>query len=204
MRSRTRVALGMEHYTARMHHDLFGSSQSVVHNVFFGLMPDHTTRERMVEAVESLRTSHDPQGRWLKPARYHMTLHFLGTFSELPEDRIAAAIRAADGLRSPAFELLLDRAGSFSGGIGWLGCARAEPPLQQLWEELRQALAREHVATKGHTRFVPHVTVLRDARKAMPEVPIEPIRWPIREMMLIDSQLGDRNEYRALGSWQLK
>ena len=194
----------MKHYTGRMHHDLFGSSQRVVHNVFFGLMPDDTTRERMVEAVEPLRTNHDPQGRWLKPARYHMTLHFLGTFSELPEDRIAAAIRAADGLRSSAFELLLDRAGSFSGGIGWLGCARVEPSLQHLWEELRQVLAREHVATKGHTRFVPHVTVLRDASKSMPDVAIEPIRWPIREVMLIDSQLGDRNEYRPLGSWKLK
>jgi 2'-5' RNA ligase len=73
-----------------------------------------------------------------------------------------------------------------------------------LWEELRQALAREHVATKGHTQFVPHVTVLRDARKSMPDVAIEPIRWPIRGVMLIDSQLGDRNEYRPLGSWKLK
>ena len=204
MRSRTRRRGSMKHYTAHMHHDLFGISQPVVHNVFFGLMPDDTTRERMVEAVKSLRTKHDPQGRWLKPARYHMTLHFLGTFSELPEDRTAAAIRAADGLRSPAFDLLLDRAGSFSGGIGWLGCARVEPLLQQLWDELRQALAREHVVTKGHARFVPHVTVLRDARKPMPDVAIAPIRWPIREVMLIDSQLGDRNEYRSLGSWQLK
>ena len=204
MRSRTRRRRGMKHYTARMHHDLFGRSQSVAHNVFFGLMPDDTIRGRMVEAVKSLRANHDPQGRWLKPARYHMTLHFLGTFSELPEDRIAAAIRGAEGLRSPAFDLTLDRAGSFSGGIGWLGCARVEPPLQHLWEELRQALAREHVATKGHTQFVPHVTVLRDARKSMPDVAIEPIRWPIREVMLIDSQLGDRNEYRPLGSWKLK
>jgi hypothetical protein len=48
------------------------------------------------------------------------------------------------------------------------------------------------------------VTVLRDARKSMPDVAIEPIRWPIREVMLIDSQLGDRNEYRPLGSWKLK
>ncbi|KQY52365.1 RNA 2',3'-cyclic phosphodiesterase [Lysobacter sp. Root494] len=187
-----------------MHQDLFGSSHSVVHNVFFGLMPDDATRERMLETVESLRTAHDPQGRWLKPVRYHMTLHFLGTFSELPEDRIEAAIRAAEGLRAPAFDLVLDRAGSFSGGIGWLGCARTEPTLQQLWDELRQALAREHVSTKGHARFTPHVTVLRDSRKTMPDVPIEPVRWPVRELMLIDSQLGDHNEYRSLGRWRLK
>lgn len=194
----------MKHYTARMHQDLFGRGQSVVHNVFFGLMPDDATRERMVEAVQSLRTmDHEPQGRWLNPARYHMTLHFLGTFSELPADRIAAAMQAGEELRVPAFELVLDRAGSFSGGVGWLGCAHVETPLQQLWDELRQALAREHVATKGHARFAPHVTVLRDAREPIPDVPIEPIRWTVRKVMLIDSQLGERNEYRPLGSWQL-
>jgi 2'-5' RNA ligase len=187
-----------------MHQDLFGSSQPVVHNVFFGLMPDDSTRGRMVETVDALRAAHGPQGRWLKPARYHMTLHFLGTFSELPEGRIAAAIRAAEGLRAPAFDLVLDRAGSFSGGIGWLGCARTEPPLQQLWDELRQALARERVSTKGHARFTPHVTVVRDSRDAMPDVPIEPILWPVREVMLIDSELGARNEYRPLGRWQLE
>src|SRR5688500_4124066 len=187
-----------------MHQDLFGSSQPVVHNVFFGLMPDDSTRGRMVETVDTLRAAHGPQGRWLKPARYHMTLHFLGTFSELPEGRIAAAIRAAEGLRAPAFELVLDRAGSFAGGIGWLGCARTEPPLQHLWDELRQALARDRVSTKGHARFAPHVTVLRDSRIPMPDVPIEPIRWPIREVMLIDSELGARNEYRPLGRWQLE
>ena len=194
----------MKHYTSGMHRDLFGSSQPVVHNVFFGLMPDDRTRERMVETVSALRATQDAQGRWLKPGRYHMTLHFLGTFSALPEDRIAAAIRAAESMRAPAFDLVLDRAGSFSGGIGWLGCGRAEPPLQQLWDNLRQALGREHVSTKGHARFAPHVTVLRDARKPMPDMPIDPIRWRIREVMLIDSQLGERNEYRPLGSWPLE
>lgn len=187
-----------------MHQDLFGQGPAVAHNVFFGLMPDDATRTRMTEAVASLRERHDPQGRWLKPARYHLTLHFLGTFAELPEDRIAAAMHAADGLRSPRFELVLDRAGHFSGGVGWLGSAHIDPPLQQLWEELRQALAREHVATKGHARFVPHVTVLRDARRPLPEEPITPIRWPVREVVLIDSVLGASNEYRPLGRWPLR
>jgi len=186
-----------------MHQDLFGSAPPVVHNLFFALMPDDTTCERMVGAVEALRAIHGPQGRWLKPSRYHMTLHFLGTFSGLPEDRVAAAVRAGGGLRTSAFDFVLDRAGYFPGGIGWLGCTNTAPVLQQLWEELQQYLAREHVATKGHARFTPHVAVLRDARKPMPEVPIEPIRWPVREVVLVDSQLGDRSEYRPLGRWQL-
>src|ERR1700741_5280725 len=78
----------MKHYTGCMHDDLFGfrsttAGEAVVHNVFFPLMPDEGTLGRTAQAVESLRARHVPQGRWLNPSRYHMTLHFLGTFSEL-------------------------------------------------------------------------------------------------------------------------
>lgn len=193
----------MKLYTAWMHQDLFGPGQPVVHNVFFGLIPDDDTRGRMTEAVAALRGKHAPQGRWLKPARYHMTVHFLGTFSELPAERIAAAIRAGEGLRTPAFELVLDRAGHFSRGIGWLGCSRVEPALQRLWGDLRESLARERVAVQGHAGFVPHVTVLRDGRGGLPDEAIEPIRWPVREVVLVDSRLGERNEYRPLARWPL-
>jgi 2'-5' RNA ligase len=193
----------MKHYTARMHQDLFGSSTATVHNVFFALMPDEVTRERMARAVDSLKAQQDPQGRWLKPARYHMTLHFLGAFSELPREQVAAACKAAGNVELPPFDLLLDRMGYFSQGVGWLGCERADPLLQHLWEALRRALVQERVAVRGHAAFVPHVTVLRDARRTLPVQPMEPIRWRVREFVLIDSQLGERNEYRALGRWAL-
>lgn len=186
-----------------MHQDLFGSREAIVHNVFFGLIPDDATRDRMARAVDSLRTRHDPQGRWLKPHRYHMTLHFIGTFSELPAERIAAACQAAENIRFPAFDLTLDRAGHFAQGIGWLGCEHVDPALQELWEALRRELVHARVTLQGHATFKPHVTVVRDARNALPLEPIAPIRWPVREFVLIDSQLGERNEYRPLGRWPL-
>lgn len=186
-----------------MHQDLFGSGEAAVHNVFFGLLPDAVTRDRMARTAGALQARNDLQGRWLKPARYHMTLHFLGTFSELPRERIAAACQAGEAVRMPAFDLVLDRAGHFNKGIGWLGCSQTDPSLRQLWEELRRTLARAHVGALGHATFKPHVTIVRDARTALPVEPIEPIRWPVREIVLIDSQLGERNEYRPLGRWML-
>lgn len=197
----------MKHYTVRMHRDLFGSApagETVVHNVFFGLVPDAATCAQMTRTVELLKAAHGGQGRWLKPERYHMTLHFLGAFSELPQERIDSACAAARSLEAPAFELALDRAGHFAKGIGWLGCAQASAPLQSLWAQLHKALARERVATQGHASFVPHVTVLRDARPLLASQPIVPIVWPAREFVLIDSVLGPRNEYRPLGRWKLR
>ena len=204
--SRSRRRHRMKHYTSLMHKDLFGAPpahEAVSHNVFFGLVPDPETCASMTRTVERLKAAHHGPARWIRPERYHMTLHFLGAFSELPKERIAAACRAAQNVRASAFEFRLDRAGHFPKGIGWLGCEQADASLQALWSQLHQALAHERVATQGHARFVPHVTVQRDAREPLPAQAITPIAWPVREFVLIDSVLGPRSEYRPLGRWAL-
>ena len=199
----------MKHYTEWMQTDLFSTHSSsgdgIAHNLFFGLIPDDATCKRMSAAVDHLRSHHGPHGRWLKPHRYHMTLHFLGSFQPLPEDIVASARVAAAQVRSPAFDLVLDQAGSFARNrVGWLGCAHVDASLHQLWEGLRQALAHVRVKIDGTPQFKPHVTVLRDARDALPPQPITPIVWPVRQFVLIDSQLGSRNVYEPLGSWPLE
>lgn len=178
--------------------------ETVVHNVFFGLVPDEATRTQMARAVERLRTAHGGRGRWLKPERYHMTLHFLGSFAELPQETIESACAAARNVEAAAFDMVLDRAGHFPQGVGWLGCARTGAPLQSLWVRLDQSLTHARVTTQGHASFVPHVTVLREARPLLPAQPIVPIAWPVREFVLIDSVLGPSSEYRPLGRWQLR
>jgi 2'-5' RNA ligase len=195
------------HYTSHMHHDLFSQNASgnhVSHNLFFGLVPEEHARERMAQEVGRLRAMHDLQGRWIKPARYHLTLHYLGEFSELPEELVARACRAADEIVMPEFDLVLDRAGHFAQGVGWLGSAQADARLQQLWETLRMGLAHAHVRIQGHAAFKPHVTVVRDARGGLPAGPVQPIVWPVRDFALIDSQLGSHNEYVVVRRWQLR
>lgn len=188
--------------------DLFGapahSGAGVTHNLFFGLMPNAATQERMSHAVERLRTRHATHGRWLKPHRYHLTLHYLGSFQPLREDLVASAMDAASRVNAARFDLVLDQAGAFPRNrVGWLGADRTDPGLQQLWDQLRQELTRAHVKIEGASQFKPHVTVLRDAKDVLPVGPIEPIHWPVREFVLVDSQLGSRNVYEPLGSWTL-
>lgn len=180
------------------------AGKNITHNLFFGLLPDGATRERIVSASERLRAQHALRGRWLKPERYHLTLLFLGRFRPLRESLVAASREAADRIRSPAFDLVLDRAGAFThNGVGWLGCARTDPGLQQLRERLAQSLAERHVEVEDAARFHPHVTVLRDASDVLPPGEIEPIVWPVREFVLIDSQHGARNVFEHAGQWPL-
>jgi 2'-5' RNA ligase len=190
-----------------MHSDLFGPAparETVVHNVFFALVPDADMRAQLARTVDRIRAGHAGRGRWLAPERWHMTLHFLGAYSELPRERIDSACVAAQGVRASAFEVTVDRVGHFPHGIGWLGCATTGTPLQALWSELHHALAHARVATQGHAGFVPHVTVVRDSKPLLPAQAIPPVAWPVREFVLIDSVLGPRSGYRALGRWALR
>jgi 2'-5' RNA ligase len=177
--------------------------ESAPRNVFFALVPDAATRGAMAKATDALRTRHALRGRWLQPDRYHMTLHFLGTYPELPAQLVGAACEAAGRVRQAAFDLVLDRAGHFPRGIGWLGCA-GEGPLRTLWQELQLELEQSGVGMRGHATFKPHVTVLRDAHGVLPAEGIAPLAWPVREFVLIDSVLDGRSEHRPLGRWTLR
>ncbi|MFC3551735.1 RNA 2',3'-cyclic phosphodiesterase [Lysobacter cavernae] len=177
-----------------------------VHRLFFALWPDDSVRQRIADAASSLRQTHSPGGRWLGPHRYHLTLQFLGDFAQLPPTLAARACDAAAALRSPAFTLPLDRAGSFRNRSipWWLGCQDAPQALTGLWDALGLALARAGVKVhSGGKALQPHVTVLRDADRGLPSTPIAPLHWPVTEFVLIHSQLGRRNAYDIVQRWSL-
>lgn len=175
-----------------------------VHRLFFALWPDDAVRQRMAGAAAMLRSQYAPRGRWLGAHRYHLTLRFLGEFDRVPPTLADAALAAADTLRLAAFDLPLDRAGSFRGSrVWWLGCEQVPDGLQQLWRDLGLALGKAGVRMKDSHSLTPHVTLLRDAAESLPDTAIEPIAWPVREFVLIHSQLGNRNAYDILRRWPL-
>lgn len=180
------------------------ASHGDVHRLFFALWPDDAVRAQMAEAARRLRARYAPRGRWLGGHRYHLTLQFLGDFDRLREDLVDDACRAAASVRSAAFDLPMDRAGSFRGSrVWWLGCEHTPDGLRGLWSALGLALAKGHVSTRASHTLTPHVTLLRDAVETLSDTPIEPIVWPVREFVLIHSQLGSRNAYDVLQRWPL-
>ncbi|MEI2455736.1 RNA 2',3'-cyclic phosphodiesterase [Lysobacter firmicutimachus] len=194
-----------------MHQDsLFGAAPAApadIHRLFFALLPDAATRERMAATAARLQQDYRSGGRAIGAHRYHLTLQFLGDAHEFPRDRAQAACAAAATLETPAFALRLDRAGSFRNRSipWWLGCERMPDGLQQLWQRLGVALAKQGLRAESGSQLVPHVTVVRDAAAPLhPPVAIEAIDWPVSEFVLIHSQLGARNAYTVLGQWPLR
>ena len=54
-------------------------------------------------------------------------------------------------------------------------------------------------------RFVPHLTIARNAKIVLPPTPIEPIEWAVDEFVLIRSRLDLQPvRYDVIGRWPLQ
>jgi len=174
------------------------------HRLFFALMPDAGVRAQIARAAESLKKQL-PVGRWTLPERYHLTLHFIGEDPELRPERVGRAVAAAQAICVPAFELCVDSAASFPGTKPpWtLRCSNPAHALHDLRHALTTALVGDVTHRGPPSEFIPHITVLRDADKALNPCAIEPFNWRVRDFALIDSQTGRQARYTELGRWSL-
>lgn len=161
---------------------------AVPNRLFFALWPDEATRERAHQAAGDLQQRHRPGGYLIRPQRYHITLIFLG--EDVAAEQEVAAQRAAATVRSEPFTLTLDRAGGFRNRKVpcWLGPQEPPVALAQLFLRLNAALGEASVTPQRAT-FVPHLTIIRDAKRTLPSTAIEPIPWAVSEFVLIRSAL---------------
>jgi 2'-5' RNA ligase len=175
------------------------------HNLFFALWPSDAVRAEITAAARQLRAESAPQGRWINPLRYHLTLHYLGNHAAIPPTLLALALAAGDAVHTAPFELVLDRAGSFRNRDipWWLGCDEAPAGLQALWNAIAESFKTVGSDALDRSRLTPHVTILRDARTPLAPTPIAPIAWPVDGFVLIDSVLGAEAKYTELRRWAL-
>lgn len=168
--------------------------------LFFALWPSANLRAQITAAADVL-SAHHSGGYRLNPARYHMTLKFLG--DNVATAAETAALDAAARVEAPPFSLRLDQAGSFGNRKIpiWLGSSAIPAELIYLDQALRRALGERPRGRK--LSFVPHLSVMRDAKLPLPVVRIEPIDWHVEEFVLIRSVLGAKVSYEILCRYPL-
>jgi len=170
--------------------------------LFFAVMPDAATAARIAELAEGLREEHGLDGHPLARERLHVTLHHLGDYAGLPPSLLARVQQAAGRVRMPEFEVCFDQVGSFAGNRHNPFVLRSDygaDLLHGLHAELARCL--QGVGSKPDLRFTPHLTLLYDKRR-LPVQPVQPLRWQVREFVLIRSYLG-QIRYQLEGRWQL-
>jgi 2'-5' RNA ligase len=156
-----------------------------MHRLFFALLPDANATYAIQRVATNLRREHG-DGGWIEPAKWHITLAYLGTWPEMPTEFAKRAEAAATRVRSAPATVRLDYIDSFSGDRRpwFLGVAHA-PAATALATELRARLRESDVAYDPRP-FIPHLT-LRSARTSAPAVAISPISWTAYEICLMHS-----------------
>lgn len=180
----------------------------MVERLVFGLWPGESAATEIVEALQELRNDGCGEGRAQRPDRYHLTLNCVGDHSELPIDVVESARHIATQLRFAAFDVWLDRIGSYTGARGAAGLITLQGDAgvidvvrlqRKLADEMRRGGLGKYVR-KGP--FTPHISLLYGARP-MAQRSIRPVRWTVREFLLVHSEVG-RTRHHRLGEWPLQ
>jgi len=171
------------------------------HRVFFALWPDDAIARQFDEAG---RRGHEALGgRRMRRETLHLTLAFIGDVS--PE-RLAELHDIASSIRLPAFVQTLDRLQCLARKkIFWASASDVSPVLRDLAATLDERLKAAGFRTEDRP-FAAHLTLLRHARceKKMPQTESPAIEWPVRDFVLVESELRPEGaSYRIIGRWPL-
>lgn len=164
--------------------------------LFFALWPDQATRAALDQIAANLHAHWG--GRRMHSDTLHMTLAFLG---DTPLARLDALRELAASMSGEAFTLTLDRPDCWQHNhVGWLGPASSPPALTEVVADLRQAMLASKFAFDDK-RFVPHVTLLRNAQCGPPPI-CQPVMWRANDFVLLASR-RQQPGYDVLGTWPL-
>jgi 2'-5' RNA ligase len=178
-----------------------GLSATASHQVYFALRPDPAAAAEAIALAERLRAKHGLTGRPLAPERLHVSLNWIG---HAPAGQaVVKACEMVSSLPLPSFRIAFNRVGSFGGRAGQrplvLFGQDGVIGVRRLYEALHLALMRPGVVRGPPQAFEPHMTLLWEPHEIEEEF-VEPIGWPVRELVLVDSVVGRQN---VLGRWPL-
>jgi 2'-5' RNA ligase len=166
--------------------------------LFFAIWPDGEAATRLAGLARELAEA--TGGKPVPAAKVHITIAFLGSVAA---DRAASAREAGAAVRAAAFDLDLDRLGSFRGArVAWAGCDGVPAGLVRL----HAALARE-LRARGfeleERDFTPHVTLARRIRRAVERRATEAIAWRTDALTLVRTEAGT-GDYKVVERWNLE
>lgn len=180
--------------------------ENQAHNLFLALRPDELTAHVLAERANAFRKQHNLRGRPLRPEHFHVSLHGISSDMTVRHDLIRDVGEVATQFRAAPFEAIFDQAMTLINKKDALPFVLGETlvnlALHDFHRELGLALVRGGLGKKVSLQFTPHVTLLYDWR-VVPRQIVEPIRWTVKEFVLIDSLYG-QTEHITRGVWPLQ
>ena len=164
---------------------------------FFALWPAPETQHLMLRHARDIHRL--TGGTLTRPESIHLTLAFLG---EIDAARIDAARDAAARAEFKPFALSIETAGCWNHNrIAWLAPRDRPAELDALVTTLGSGL-RDRGFSFEERPHSPHITIVRKARCGRMDFAFEPIKWRVREFVLVRSQLHpEGSRYSVVGRW---
>ncbi|TAJ96418.1 MAG: 2'-5' RNA ligase [Reyranella sp.] len=171
----------------RRHAGMHRAGPRFTDRLFFAVLPDAETAERISERAATWRARHGLTGRLLKTGHFHVTLATVHEGHGLPDaDEIDGWVARAGEIPMPSFRVGFDRLMSFANGALVLTGDDSTVGMEVLQQRLSDSLDD---TPRPARRYTPHVTLLHDGRHIDAE-PVEPIAWTVGEIVLVHSLIG--------------
>ena len=167
--------------------------------LFFAAWPAPEVQQALGKQAQVL--ARECGGRAIPAHNIHLTLAFLGDVERARRARIDALAGAISGQH---FNLAIDHVEYWRHNrIVWAGVEHCPEALQDLAASLERALAAEEFRIERRP-YVPHVTLLRDARRAPADAAMRTIAWPVSGFALVESVPREKGRaYEVLKDWPL-
>jgi 2'-5' RNA ligase len=166
--------------------------------------PDEETAARIVYRADQLATYLGFRGRLVRPELLHFTLHPIGLYSKVPQSIVDTIGECGNTVRMRRFTVSLNMVKNFhrKSGIPLIVLCGDDGVfgLRRLHDTLDDALAKR-IGSVRSLPFEPHMTLSYKAMR-IPDMPIEPITFTIREFMLVNSVIG-QGRHVVLLRWLL-
>lgn len=165
--------------------------------VFFALWPEPSVRSALSKLAVEVHTACG--GRATPADKFHLTLVFVG---DIERSRIAALQACAASVEAQPFELEVDALGWWRHNrIVWAGTKRCPSAMVALVAALSANVAGLGI-TVDERPYVPHVTLVRNARAGPRDLRMAPLVWRARELVLVESVSGaGGSRYQVIAKW---
>jgi len=176
-------------------------------NYFFAVLPDDEVRADIADIAERFRKSHRVNGIPVAVDNLHLGLCPMGKVERPKLPLEAALLAAAAKVQARGFQITLDSAMRFTakdGQFPFVLCA--DGGSMQAALEVRKVIAAAQLEVglrvSAVSSFMPHVTLQHAHLIDAIEESIPPIRWPVRDFVLIRTFFG-HSRHEVVGRWPL-
>jgi 2'-5' RNA ligase len=168
--------------------------------LFFSIFPAPPAAVQIANTAQHFRRAFGLKGNPLSTERFHVSIHGIGDYDGLPRSIVDKAIEAGAAVTATSFDVAFDRVKFFSSSNALVLCG-GEGIDGLIMFHQKLGIAMREAGLCAGPNFTPHVTLLYNGDH-LDEQPINPIRWTVREFVLVHSLIGS-TKHVSCGRWQL-